>query len=102
MPALHIRCQKRCAAPHSAPVYRLQHPDSICCPSITRLLQMKSILILLLLVIITIAASLTFTEAFAHAAIDGFSSDHAAAERRWEEQFRAVPSSLSARENLRR
>ena len=35
-------------------------------------------------------------------AIDGFSSDRAAAERRWEEQFRAVPNPKSAREHLRR
>src|SRR5215467_7021053 len=98
MPALHIRCQKGCATPHSTPVHRLQHPDSICCPSTTRLLHMKTILILVLLVVITLVTPLTF----AQTAIDGFSADRAAAERRWEEQFRAVPSSQSAREHLRR
>lgn len=34
--------------------------------------------------------------------IDGFTTERAAAERRWEEQFRAVPSPASAREHLRR
>ena len=37
-----------------------------------------------------------------NSAIDGFSADRAAAERRWEEQFRAVPNPQSAREHLRR
>src|SRR5215213_1628791 len=68
---------------------------------------MKTILILLLLVVITLAAPLTFTETFtqtssAQATIDGFSAERAAAERRWEEQFRAVPQQKSAREHLRR
>src|SRR6266850_2629104 len=35
-------------------------------------------------------------------ALDGFSTAGAVAERRWEEQFRAVPASASAREHLRR
>src|SRR5689334_5570647 len=34
--------------------------------------------------------------------LDGFTAERAAAERRWEEQFRAVPSPASAREHLRR
>jgi N-acetylated-alpha-linked acidic dipeptidase len=34
--------------------------------------------------------------------LDGFAPDEAAAERRWEEQFRAVPVAASAREHLRR
>src|ERR1051326_178437 len=59
---------------------------------------MKTILILLLLVSITLTAPLTF----AQTSIDGFSSESAAAERRWEEQFRAVPDPKSAREHLRR
>src|SRR5215203_2178556 len=63
---------------------------------------MKTILTLLLLVVITLAAPLTFTEAFAQTAIDGFSAERAAAERRWEEQFRALPNPKSAREHLRR
>ena len=63
---------------------------------------MKTILVLSLLVVITLAPPLTFTEAFAQTAIDGFNSEHATAERRWEEQFRAVPNPKSAREHLRR
>jgi N-acetylated-alpha-linked acidic dipeptidase len=35
-------------------------------------------------------------------ALDGFTAERAVAERRWEEQFRAVPSPASAREHLRR
>jgi N-acetylated-alpha-linked acidic dipeptidase len=59
---------------------------------------MKTILILLLLVAITLAAPLSF----AHDAIDGFSTERAEAERRWEDQFRAIPDPKSAREHLRR
>src|SRR5678815_5455368 len=59
---------------------------------------MKTILVPILLVVITLATPLTF----AQTAIDGFSADRAAAERRWEEQLRAVPDSKSAREHLRR
>src|ERR1043165_2092513 len=59
---------------------------------------MKTILILVLLVSITLATA----PAFAQSTIDGFSSDSAAAERRWEEQFRAIPDPKSAREHLRR
>ena len=59
---------------------------------------MKTILILCLLVAITSITPLTF----AQNAIDGFSAERAAAERRWEEQFRSVPSPPSAREHLRR
>jgi N-acetylated-alpha-linked acidic dipeptidase len=63
---------------------------------------MKTILILFLLVVITLTTPLTFTRTSAQTAIDGFSPDRAAAERRWEEQFRAVPDPKSAREHLRR
>ena len=34
--------------------------------------------------------------------LDGFTAERAVAERRWEEQFRAVPAPASAREHLRR
>src|SRR5690349_15886378 len=60
--------------------------------------DMKTILILVLLVSITLTAPVTF----AQTSIDGFNSERAAAERRWEEQFRAVPDPKSAREHLRR
>ena len=64
---------------------------------------MKTILILFLLVVITLATPLTFTPtSFAQTNIDGFSSERATAERRWEEQFRAIPTQKSAREHLRR
>ena len=59
---------------------------------------MKTILILVLLVSITLTTSPTF----AQSPIDGFSSERAVAERRWEEQFRVVPNPKSAREHLRR
>ena len=61
---------------------------------------MKTILIPILLVFITLATAVH--KAFAQTAIDGFSSERATAERRWEEQFRAVPDPKSAREHLRR
>src|SRR5436190_24134490 len=35
-------------------------------------------------------------------ALDGFTREDSAAERRWEEQFRALPAPASAREHLRR
>jgi N-acetylated-alpha-linked acidic dipeptidase len=64
---------------------------------------MKTILILFLLVVITLTTPLTFTRtSSAQTAIDGFSPDRIAKERRWEEQFRAVPDPKSAREHLRR
>ena len=64
---------------------------------------MKTILILLLLVATTLTTPLTFIQkTFAQTAIDGFSPNRVAAERRWEEQFRAVPDPKSAREHLRR
>src|SRR5215475_1578812 len=59
---------------------------------------MKTILILVLLVSITLTAPVTF----AQTPIDGFSAESAAAERRREEQFRAIPDPKSAREHLRR
>jgi len=58
---------------------------------------MKTILIPILLVVITLATPLTF----AQTAIDGFSAERSAAERRWEQQFRAMPDPKSAREHLR-
>ena len=35
-------------------------------------------------------------------ALDGFTTERSTAERRWEDQFRAVPAADSAREHLRR
>jgi N-acetylated-alpha-linked acidic dipeptidase len=59
---------------------------------------MKIILVVLLLVSLA-PLPIAFSQA---SAIDGFTADRVAAERRWEEQFRAVPTSRSAREHLRR
>src|SRR5690349_20437241 len=64
---------------------------------------MKTILILCLRDVITLATPLTFTRTtIAQTAIDGFSPVRVAAERSWEEKFRAVPDPKSAREHLRR
>ena len=60
--------------------------------------DMKTILSILLLVVLTITPPL----AFAQNAIDGFSAERALAQRRWEEQFRAIPTPQSSREHLRR
>src|SRR5829696_4240677 len=46
--------------------------------------------------------SVTTPVALSQNTIDGFSADRTSAERRWEEQFRAVPNPQSAREHLRR
>ena len=58
---------------------------------------MKTIATIFLLVALTITAPFTF----AQNAIDGFNSERSLAQRRWEEQFRAVPTPQSAREHLR-
>src|SRR5688500_16590812 len=59
--------------------------------------NMKTILILALLVALSLASPLALSQN----AIDGFSPARAANQRRWEEQFRAVPNPKSAREHLR-
>src|SRR5829696_1730495 len=58
---------------------------------------MKTILTIVLLLTLSIATPVTFSQN----AIDGFSADRVAAQRRREEQFRAVPAPNSAREHLR-
>lgn len=58
---------------------------------------MRTLLILLLQILLLAPPAFAQTTA-----IDGFSAARVAAERRWEEQFRAVPSPASAREHLRR
>ena len=58
---------------------------------------MRTLLILLLQTLLLASPALAQTTV-----IDGFSTERSAAERRWEEQFRAVPSPPSAREHLRR
>ena len=59
---------------------------------------MRNLLVLLLQLLLLTSPALTQTTA----PLDGFTAESAAAERRWEEQFRAVPSPASAREHLRR
>ena len=58
---------------------------------------MKTILILALLVALSLASPLALSQN----AIDGFNAARGADQRRWEEQFRAVPNAKSAREHLR-
>jgi N-acetylated-alpha-linked acidic dipeptidase len=58
---------------------------------------MRTFLVLLLQFVLL--ASPVFAQT---GAINGFSAERAVAQRRWEEQFRAVPSPKSAREHLRR
>ena len=63
---------------------------------------MKTILTILLLVSLSIATPLAFSQdGAASRALDGFSAERAVAQRRWEEQFRRVPTQKSAREHLR-
>ena len=58
---------------------------------------MKTILILALLVALSLATPVALTQN----AIDGFNAARATEQRRWEEQFRAIPDPKSAREHLR-
>ncbi|HEX5883989.1 MAG TPA: M28 family metallopeptidase [Pyrinomonadaceae bacterium] len=60
---------------------------------------MKTILTILLFVTFLLPLPVALSQT---SAIDGFSADRIAAQRRWEEQFRAVPNPQSAREHLRR
>ena len=58
---------------------------------------MRTLLILLLQLLLLAPPVFTQTTT-----LDGFTAENGTAERRWEEQFRAVPSPASAREHLRR
>ena len=60
----------------------------------------RKFLVLSLAVVVVLSAATPIV--FSQTAIDGFNADRAASERRWEEQFRAVPNPKSAREHLRR
>ena len=60
---------------------------------------MKTILTTLLFAAILLPLPVALSQS---SAIDGFSADRIATQRRWEEQFRAVPNPQSAREHLRR
>jgi N-acetylated-alpha-linked acidic dipeptidase len=65
--------------------------------TILTILQLAFLLTFLLATIL-----LPWPVALSQNAIDGFNADRVVAERRWEEQFRAVPNPQSAREHLRR
>src|SRR5215204_2612729 len=61
----------------------------------------RDFFLLLLAGVVVLSALTPITFSQNVAAIDGFSAGRVAAERRWEEQFRAVPDPKSAREHLR-
>ncbi|HJT67190.1 MAG TPA: PA domain-containing protein [Pyrinomonadaceae bacterium] len=61
---------------------------------------MRTLLILLLQAFLF--TSVVLSQVPDNRPLDGFTTEHVAAERRWEEQFRTVPSPASAREHLRR
>jgi N-acetylated-alpha-linked acidic dipeptidase len=63
-------------------------------------ITLRNSLVFLLAVVMML--NITTPVVLSQTAIDGFSADRAAAQRRWEEQFRAVPNPQSAREHLRR
>jgi N-acetylated-alpha-linked acidic dipeptidase len=62
----------------------------------------RNLLVILLAGAIMLSAVTPAVFSQSSASIDGFSPDRVPAERRWEEQFRAVPNPKSAREHLRR
>jgi len=62
---------------------------------------MRTFLILLLLIVLPAPVALPQATTD-NRAIDGFTVQSTVAERRWEEQFRAIPTPNSAREHLRR
>jgi N-acetylated-alpha-linked acidic dipeptidase len=64
------------------------------------LIRNSLVLLLAGLVILSALTPTTFSQSVAP--LDGFGAGRVAAERRWEEQFRAVPDPKSAREHLRR
>ena len=59
-------------------------------------------LTLVSLLFISLAARIVTSQTANTLLLDGFSSENGLAEKRWEEQFRAVPQPKSAREHLRR
>ncbi|HKU73179.1 MAG TPA: M28 family metallopeptidase [Pyrinomonadaceae bacterium] len=62
----------------------------------------RNLLVFLLSCVVVLNAASPIVFSQNSTAIDGFSPNRAAAQRRWEEQFRAVPDPKSAREHLRR
>jgi N-acetylated-alpha-linked acidic dipeptidase len=66
----------------------------------TILLRITLVFLLAAVLVLNAASPVVFSQN--STAIDGFSPARVSAERRWEEQFRAVPDPKSAREHLRR
>ena len=62
----------------------------------------RNLLAFVLAVVMTLSAVTPVAISQSTTPIDGFNASRVAAERRWEEQFRAVPNPKSAREHLRR
>jgi N-acetylated-alpha-linked acidic dipeptidase len=68
-------------------------------------IKLRRLTIIVLLVIIGLFSTTSrfvFSQGPNALRLDGFSADSSNAQRRWEEQFRAVPAPKSAREHLRR
>ena len=55
-----------------------------------------------IVVLLILSVRFAFSQGEKAMLLDGFFADNGAAQRRWEEQFRAVPAPKSAREHLRR
>jgi N-acetylated-alpha-linked acidic dipeptidase len=68
-----------------------------------KIISNRSLVFLVLASLLSQAAvQQAFSQRSTETALDGFTSERSAAERRWEEQFQALPAPNSAREHLRR
>src|SRR4030095_11225726 len=68
----------------------------------TKLIRITAIFLLIAFFALPTTPRFAFSQGPNASALDGFSEENADAERRWEEQFRAIPAPKSAREHLRR
>ena len=68
----------------------------------TKLIRSIAIFLLIAFFSLPTAPRFAFSQGPNASALDGFSEENGDSERRWEEQFRAVPAPKSAREHLRR
>src|SRR5215211_4686056 len=102
--ALHTRCQRDFAVRLSVVGDQSRRLGNNDCPLIRFLsLQTRSHCTMRTFLVLLLQLLLLAPPVFAQTAIiDGFSAERAVAQRRWEEQFRAVPAPKSAREHLRR
>jgi N-acetylated-alpha-linked acidic dipeptidase len=71
-------------------------------PMQTEIIRTAAAFLLIGLLFLSAAPRFAFSQAPNALLLDGFSSESSAVEKRWEEQFRAVPTPKSAREHLRR